>query len=263
MRGLLIYVYILIIFTSCSEYQKIIKSEDYQFIYSKAVELYNQKDYHRSLNLFEYVQHVYVGTSKAQDIAHYRAYCSYHLKDYASASGLFKNFIKNYPESSNSEESLFMIGYCEYLASPKARLDQQISKSALGNFQLYLDRYPNSERKDQINIYMDELYNKLTYKDFLNARNYFHREHYKSAIISFKNCLKDFPNTEYREEIMFMIFISAHEMAINSIAEKQLERYNDALEEFYVFSEEFPESKHKQEIAIREKNIKEFLKNIE
>lgn len=52
------------------------------------------------------------------------------------------------------------------------------------SFQLYLSRYPNSSRKEQINEYMDEMRDKLSYKDYLSARNYYLREKYKSAVVS-------------------------------------------------------------------------------
>lgn len=112
-----------------------------------------------------------------------------------------------------------MIGYCNFLASPKARLDQTVTEKAMESFQLYLSRYPNSSRKEQIHEYMDEMRDKLSYKDYLSARNYYLREKYKSAVVSLENCLKDYPGSKYREEIMYMLFNSKYEMAVNSVEE--------------------------------------------
>lgn len=246
---------------SCGEYQKLMKSDDYQLVYSKAVEYYNKGDYQRSLNLLDAIRSVYSGSSRAQNIAYYRAFCNYSLRDYESASTLFKQFIQTYPESAFAEECLFMMGFCDYKASPKARLDQQVTDRALSEFQLYLNRYPNSARKEKINGYMDELRDKLSYKAYLNARNYYLREYYKAAAISLQNCLKDFPGSRYREEIMYMLFVSKYEMAVNSVEEKKLERYNNAMEEYYYFEEEYPDSRYAADMKKKYNSISAFLEN--
>lgn len=256
--GILLIVFIT---ASCGEYQKLLKSNDYQLIYKKAIEYYNKGDYQRALNLLDGIRTVFTGTTKAQNIAYYRAFCSYNLRDYQYASELFKQFVTTYPESSFVEECLYMAGFCDYKASPKPRLDQQVTEKAMNEFQLYLNRYPNSARKDKINGYMDEMRDKLSYKAYLSARNYFQREYYKAAVISLENCLKDYPGSKYREEIMYMLFVSKYEMAVNSVDEKKLERYNAAKEEYYYFADEYPNSKYAVDLKKKYQEINDYLKN--
>lgn len=261
MKKIIGFILVVLLFTSCGEYQKLLKSNDYQLIYSKAIEYYNKGDYQRAMNLFDGIRTVFTGTSKAQSIAYYRAFCSYNLKEYQYASELFRQFISIYPESSFAEECLYMVGYCNYKASPKPRLDQQTSLKAINDFQLYLNRYPNSMRKDKINGYIDELLDKLAYKDYLSAKNYFLREHYKAAVVSLQNCLKDYPGSKYREEVMYLLFLSKYEMAVNSVEDKKLERYNAAKEEYYYFADEYPNSKYVDDIKKKYDAINAFLDN--
>ena len=261
MKKILGFLLGLVLFSSCGEYQKLIKSNDYQLIYSKAIEYYNEGDYQRSRQLLDGIRTIYVGTSKAQTIAYYRAFCSYNMKEYQLASELFKQFVALYPESSFSEECLYMVGLCNYQASPKPRLDQQTSMNAIKDFQLYLNRYPNSARKDRINEYVDELLDKLAEKDYLNARNYYQREYFKAATISLQNCLKDYPGSKFREEIMYMLFNSKYEMAAQSVEDKQLERYNAAREEYYYFVDEYPNSRYTDELKRKYELMSLFLEN--
>lgn len=261
MKNFLGFLLVVLLMTSCGEYQKLLKSNDYQLIYKKAIEYYNKGDYQRSLNLLDAIRSVYSGSSKAQNIAYYRAFCSYNLRDYEIASSLFKQFIQTYPESSFAEECLFMMGFCDYKASPKPRLDQQVTDKAISEFQLYLNRYPTSMRKDKINGYMDEMRDKLSYKAYLSAKNYYQREYYKAAAISLQNCLKDFPGSKYREEIMYMLFVSKYEMAVNSVEDKKLERYNNAQEEYYYFADEYPNSKYATDVKKKYDAIHAFLKD--
>lgn len=261
MKKIFGFLLVVVILTSCGEYQKLLKSNDYQLIYKKAIEYYNKGDYQRALNLLEGVRTVFTGTSKAQNIAYYRAFCNYNMKDYQLAADLFKQFIQTYPESSFAEECLFMMGFCDYKASPKPRLDQSVTEKAINEFQLYLNRYPNSMRKEKINGYMDEMRDKLSYKSYLSARNYYLREYYKAAVISLQNCLKDYPGSKYREEIMYMLFASKYEMAVNSVEDKKLERYNNAREEYYYFTDEYPNSRFASEMKKKYEDIEKYLKD--
>lgn len=260
MKNFIGFLLVIFLMSSCGEYQKLLKNGDPQTMFDKAVEYYNNGDYTRASNLFDAIRGTFKGTSKAQRVAYYRAFCSYNQKDYEVAGELFKQFVAMYPESSFVEECLYMIGYCNFLASPKARLDQSVTEKAIENFQLYLSRYPNSARKEQINEFMDEMRDKLSYKDYLSARNYYLREKYKAAVISLENCLKDYPGSKYREEIMYMLFNSKYEMAVNSIEDKQYERFNAAKEEYYYFLEEYPESRYAKEMTRKYEIINEFLK---
>ena len=102
---------------------------------------------------------------------------------------------------------------------------------------------------------------KLAYKDYLSAKNYYLREHYKAAVVSLQNCLKDYPGSKYREEIMYMLFNAKYEMAVNSVEDKKLERYNAAKEEYYYFADEYPNSKYANELKKKYDTINAFLDN--
>ena len=263
MKNFIGFLLAVVVMSSCSEYQKLMKSGDYQAMYKKAIEYYNYGDYMRASSIFDGIRMVFTGTSKAQTIAYYRAFCAYNQKDYEYAAELFKQFVSTYPESSYLEECLYMIGYCNYMASPKARLDQTVTERAIQDFQLYLSRYPNSDRKEQINEYLDAMRDKLSYKDYLSARNYYLRERYKAAVVSLENCLKDYPGSRYREEIMYMLFNSKYEMAVNSVEDKKYERYNAAAEEYYYFMEEYPQSRFAEEMNRKYGDIREYLKQFD
>ena len=98
MKNFIGFLLVIILMSSCSEYQKLLKSGDSQAMYKKAVEYYNNGDYTKASNLFDGIRMVFQGTSKAQSVAYYRAFCSYNQKDYEVAAELFKQFVSIYPE---------------------------------------------------------------------------------------------------------------------------------------------------------------------
>lgn len=262
-RFFYIYLCALMVLVSCGEYGKVLRTEDTTLMYEKAIEFYNRGDYTHCLNLLDKVK-VYtysIGSRRAQSMAYYRAYATYNKKLYEPAAELFRQFVTRYPDSPFFEECLYMVGYCYYKSSPRALLDQAATHSALEYFQLYLDRYPRSERKDEVNSYMFELLDKVSYKAFLSAQNYYNRERYVSAIVSLENCLADYPGSKYKEQIVAMLFDARYQLAVNSVEDKRLERYYAAQEEYYYFQEEFPESRYLSSMKKKFENIEKFLKD--
>ena len=140
-----------IVFFSCSNYQKIQKSQDFSYKYEKALEYYEREDYYRAMNLFDQVIPFYRGSAEAEDIAYKYAYGYYNQKQYIMASYYFDRFAKTYPRSERAEECMFMTAYCKYLDSPKFKLDQTSTVEAISALQLFLNAYPASDRVDQCN----------------------------------------------------------------------------------------------------------------
>lgn len=257
----IVYVFLLFSFVlgGCSEYQKLLKSSDNPLKYKKAIGYYNAEEYVKAATLFDELLPIYRGTSKAETISYYISYCSYGSGDYIGAGYFFRNFLKTFPDSPYSEESLYMSAYCYYLESPKPRLDQAPTTDAIAALQLYINRYPNSTRIPKCNDYIDEMQDKLVYKSFLSAKNYYDRERFPAAIVSLQNGIKDYPGSSYREDLMFMLLESRYQLAFKSVSEKQRERYNLAKEEYFSFVDEFPESKYQKRAEKMIEGIEAYL----
>ena len=240
-------VVVAVLLSSCSNYNKIVKSADYEYKYKKAIEYYEDGEYVRAGTLFQELVNIYRGTSRADKIYYYYAKSMIGQKDYLMAGHYFKTLVKEFPTSEYVEESQFMIGYCAYLISPKPRLDQTVTQESIDALQLYINLYPFNERVDEANRLIDELSDKLVYKAYLSAKLYYDFENYKAAVVSLSNCLNEYPDSKHREDLMFMLLKSKYLLAIRSISEKKETRLSSALDEYFTFVDEFPESKHKKE----------------
>ena len=240
-------ILLMVILNSCGDYNKIIKSTDYEFKYEKAVEYYEEGEYVRAGSLFSELVNIYRGTSRADKIYYYYAKSMIGQKDYLMSGHYFKNLIDEFPTSEYVEEAQFMVGYCSYLLSPKARLDQSVTQDAIDALQLYINLYPFNERVDEANRLIDELRDKLVYKSYLSARLYFDFENYKAAVIALKNGLDEHPDSQYREELMYMLLKSKYLLAMGSVESKKQERLTSTLDEYFSFADEYPESKYKKE----------------
>lgn len=236
-----------ILLSACGDYNKILKSTDYEYKYKKAIEYYEEGEYVKSGTLFQELVNIYRGTSRADQIYYYYAKSMMGQKDYMLATHYFKSLLKEFPGSEYAEEAQFMVGYCSYLLSPNARLDQTVTREGIESLQLYINLYPYSDRVAEANRLIDELKAKLMYKSYLNARLYYDFENYKAAVVALGNSLQEYPDTPHREELMYMLLKSKYLLAVNSVAEKKDERLSSALDEYFSFVDEFPESQYRKE----------------
>jgi len=235
-------------FASCSEFNKIVKSTDYEYKFKKGIEYFEAGEFARSGSLFQELINIFRGTSRADQVYFYYAKSMMGQKDYLMASQYFRTLIKEFPTSKFTEEAQFMVGYCSYLLSPKVRLDQETTITAIDALQLYINLYPFSERVTEAQKLIDELRDKLVEKSFINARLYFDFENYKAAVVALENAIKDYPDSKFREDLMYMLLKSKFLLGLNSIQDKKEQRLSDALDEYFAFTDEFPESKYRKEV---------------
>ncbi len=243
----IIWLCLIGLIVSCSNYQKVVKSTDYEYKLKKAKEYYDGKQYGRSSQLYQELVNIFRGTNRADQIYYYLAKSFYGQKDYTLGSHYFRLLIKEFPRSEFAEESQYMIGYCLYLDSPNPRLDQKTTNEAIDALQLFLNFYPNSSRAKDVTDLIQKLREKLVYKSYLSGKLYYDLQDYRAAVISLTNSLKEFPDSKYREELMFYLLKSKYLLGVLSIEEKQRERLNSVIDEYFTFVDEFPKSKFKKE----------------
>ena len=242
MKKILTLFLLALVFNSCGEYQKVLKSDDYNYKYTKAIAYYEAEDFNRAMPLFNELSTVLRGTAKMQEVSYYFAYCHYSASDNLMAAYLFKTYTQNYPNSKHTEECAYMTAYCYYLEAPNYSLDATNNYKAINELQNFVDRFPLSDRVEKCNALLDELRIVLSKKSFENAKQYFTTENYKSAIIALENVLIDFPSYTNREEVYFLIVKSSYLLAINSISTKVNSRLKTTLDAYAQFKDNFPNS---------------------
>ena len=143
-------VLLVVLFTSCSEYQKVLKSDDFNYKYSKAVSYYEDADFNRALPLFSELTTVMMGTTKMEEVSYYFAYCHFSNGDNLMAAHLFKNYAINYPNSKHAQECSYMAAYCYYLESPNYSLDATNNYKAIKALQAFINKISNIAQSNPI-----------------------------------------------------------------------------------------------------------------
>ena len=254
MKKVVFLLMMTVLLSSCGEYNKILKSTDYELKYSYAKKYFNAKQYSKSATLLDELVTIFKGTAYAEESLYLLAQSYYGQKDYQTASQYFETYYTTYPKGEFTELSRFYSGYGLYLDSPDPRLDQSQTYKAIEQLQLYLEYYSQSERAEEAQNIMFEIQEKLAYKELMATRLYFNLgtymgNNFQSCVITAQNALKNYPYSKYREEFMFLIIRAKYELALVSVEEKLQGRYRDVVDEYYNYMNEYPEGNYVKQVT--------------
>lgn len=262
-RILILAVFCAFGLSSCTEFNRMLKSTDNDMKYEVAMDYYDRKDYNHALQLFDLLQNSFRNTPQGEMITYRTAMCYYLTYDYEIAAYYFNKFVGNYPFSNFAERAAFMNAYCSYLTSPKVNLDQQNTYTAINHLKTYMERYPDGDSVMRAQELLTDLNNKLEEKDYNICILFYRMENYNAAITCFENLLKNYPNTSHREEILSDMAKTYYDYAENSIPEKQKERYEACIERYNTLSYLYPDSPYLKEVEASAAKARKKLENLQ
>ena len=228
MKKTLSIALLLIVFTSCSEFQKAIKSEDIATKLTVANKLYEKGKFEKALRLYEQVAPAYKGKPNAERLFYMMSQSYYKTKQYNLSGYQFENFVASYPKSEKIEEAAFLGAKSYTFLSPVYSLDQVDTEKSISKMQSFIDTYPESTYFAEANSSIKEMRSKIEKKAFENAKQYNTISDYKAAQVAMTNFIDDFPGTDLKEEALFYKLDSAYKLALNSVPSKMEERLNIA-----------------------------------
>ncbi len=245
--------------TACGTVQKVIKTGDADLIYAQAVLYYEDEQWSRATTLFSSVERLYIGSPREDTLSYYMARCRAKVGDYYTAIDMLDEFRREFGRSVFIEDSEAMLAMCYYYLSPGPTRDQTTTNQAISAAYEFISRYPNSDKNEGFENIIKELQQRLYEKSYINAYTYYKIGRYKSAIVAFRNALKEYPSSHRREDLSYYVVASSYELAKNSIYSKQLDRYIAMLDSYYTFVAEFPESKYSKDVDKMAREAKKFI----
>ena len=263
------------VLTSCGEYNKVLKSTDYEYKYEAAKSYFGKGQNTKAAAILEELITILKGTDKAEESLYMLGMTYYNQGDFITASHYFSTYYNTYPRGTYTEQARFYSGKALFLDTPEPRLDQSSTYKAIQELQMFMEYFPASNRHQEAQQMIFDLQDKLVMKDYMAARLYYDLgsytgnssysttgNNYLACIVTAQNALKDYPYTKLREDISILLLRAKYDMAKESVEEKKEERMRDAIDEYYAFKNEFPESKYIKEVENIYKDAKKYVKEI-
>ncbi len=266
MRKLIALCLLTVMLSSCGEYQRVLKSNDYNYKFEYAKRAFEEKKYVQSATLLQEVISVLKGSGKGEEALYLLGLSNYENKDYIEASTYFQTYYNRYPKGQYAELARFYSGYGYYLDSPDSQLDQSGTIKAIEELQSFLEYFPRSERVSIAQNAIFELQDKLTFKELENAQLYYNLgtymgNNFESAVIVAKNAIKEYPYSKYKEDLEMLILKARYQEAMLSVEERKLDRFRDVIDEYYSFINNYPDGPNRHEAdniyKIASKHVKE------
>lgn len=243
-----IILLILIFLSSCSGYNRALKTDDFEEKRTYANTFYNTGDWSRAAGLYEQIYQRYSQGPIGEEAYFRLGEAHFKLKDYYLANYYFSNFAKRFFFSEKAEEALFLSALSAVYNVPAVSLDQAETYQALNSLQEFMNLHPQSYLVDSCNRVMDRLNLQLEEKAWQASYIYYKTEHYRAATAAFDNFIQTHPNTKRKQEAMFLAAQSQYIFASNSIADKKLERYEELLLRCNKYAVLFPDAPNSKEI---------------
>ncbi|QRR01564.1 outer membrane protein assembly factor BamD [Dyadobacter sandarakinus] len=238
--------------TSCSKFSKLQKTGTDQQKYDAAMAYYKKGDFYHSGLLFEELIPLLKGSTESELAQFYYAYSQYHQGQYNTSQFLFKKFYDTYARSDYAQEALYMHAFSLYKDSAPYTLDQTSTHTAIAAMQDFINTYPESPFREECTRYILDLRAKLERKAYEKAKLYhkvsdFNMMSLKSAVISIDNFRKDFPDSQFNEELAFLKVDSQYNLASNSFVDKQKERYQEVVKFYQELIDKYPTGKYNRD----------------
>ncbi len=228
--------------SSCSEFNKALKSTDGAYKMQVAEKYYAKEKWDRAIPLLEELIMIKRGTAESERVNYMHAKSFFNMKDYTMAGYYLANFTHTFPSSQYTEECAFLSAFCFYKNSPSYELDQTDTRAAIDQLQLFMVRYPATTLKDSCNALIDGLRTKLEVKAFHAADQYYHMRNYQAASVAFRDFIRVWPNSKYREDAMMIMLKADAALAMNSIESRRVERLREAIRSYRNFADAYPQS---------------------
>ena len=252
-----------VLLSACGSSNALLKTTDYEYRYEAAKALYAEGSYRQAAEHLSAVLAPLKGTQYGEESLYMLAESNFRARDFESAAMFFKKYYQMYPKGAYAQRAYFNSGFSLYMQTVDVRLDQSATVDAITEFQDFLDYYPQTVFKEQAQDIIYRLQDRLVEKEYLTAKLYYDLgaymgnatyggSNYEACVVTCQNALKDYPyaSTNLREDLAVMTLRAKHLLAIESVEERKAERLRDAIDEYYAFINDYPESKYLEEAKV-------------
>ena len=154
------------------------------------------------------------------------------IESYMLALSEFREFLALYPTHERANYAQYKLGMIYFHQMRGPERDQSDTQNTVTEFELFVQRYPNSPLFDEIQERLREARDRLSAANFIVGKFYYDRKWYPGAIDRLEAILEEDPGYTGRDVVYFHLADSL----------RHTDRRDEALPIFERLVEEFPDS---------------------
>jgi outer membrane protein assembly factor BamD len=173
---------------------------DANYYFDRGMKELKKRQYARAVENFNTVIESFSGSAVVDSALYYLAESHFKNEDYLTAAYEYERVYADYPASKFVAEAQYKKALSYSMESPKATLDQENTRLAIDEFTRFIENYPANPLVAEAQKRIDELTEKLAYKDYLIAELYRKmnsKESLGAALIYFQSVMKDYPRSTW------------------------------------------------------------------
>ncbi|HEY8963198.1 MAG TPA: outer membrane protein assembly factor BamD [Alphaproteobacteria bacterium] len=186
------------------------KEEDAEITADRAVEtIYNEAademdagKYKKAARLFAEVERQHPYSQWATQAQLMNAYALYRSSDYDEATIALERFIRLHPGHKDIDYAYYLRGLCSYDQITDVTRDQDMTKSALENFDTLLRLFPESRYARDASLKRDLTLDHIAGKNMDIGRYYLTRGYYTAAVKRFMVVIREYQTTTHTPEAL-------------------------------------------------------------
>jgi len=191
-----------IIIASCGG-TKLPDSTNPEEIFNAGLKFLEDEDYLEAKQMFELIILQYPASQFADDAQYYQGEVSYRREEFIMAAFNYNRLRRQYPGSPFSKDALFKSALSYYRISPPYDRDQENTRKAIEAFQEFQYLYPDDKLKQDASDKIQEMRNKLAYREYFTGLLYRKLDSPRSSVIYFDAVINNYQDTDYYEPAFF------------------------------------------------------------
>lgn len=237
----LVLIGTIIILSGCSGSGRI-RYDTPEEAYNKGKEYFDNQKYSRAVEYFQGTFDFGRTHAYAAD-AQYLMARAHHLdRNFLLAANEYQRFMQLYRTDPRVEDAEYQYAMTLYERAPKFERDQTDTRKAVDQFQLFIDRYPTSERVAEADSLIRIQREKLAKKQYEAAKLYEKRELYEAAALTYDSVFDRYPDTSWGDDALLGSIKNLIQFSRASVDYKRGERYQLAYDHFQTLIQIFPDS---------------------
>ncbi|HEX4932233.1 MAG TPA: outer membrane protein assembly factor BamD, partial [Gemmatimonadaceae bacterium] len=182
--------------SACSRGFKLSRYATNESLFNAAVAEYNKRKWDHAVSAFEKLTFDLPARDSLLPLAHwYLAKAHAGRKEHLLSAQAFNRLAESFATDTLADDAMYEAAREYQKMWRRPTLDANYGEQALSAYQSLLGLYPDTDKKDQATAAIDQLQEWFADKDYQSGMYYFRRKAFDSAIIYFKDVVKNYPTT--------------------------------------------------------------------